>query len=466
MNKIEIIYGCADNGPQKKALEVLTELLLDYTLEYPICSKYRDDLPESGRLKIYIGTRANNRVFDSLAKAPLTRREEYRISVKDNTVFIEGFDDAGVLYGCMDFYNKYLIYREYRDCSDIYRFDPFDSPLPDFEYQSAPSVENRGIWTWGHVIYDYKGFIDNMVKLKMNLIIVWNDCVPVNAKEFVDYAHSCAIKVVFGFAWCWDTNCATFDPSTVKSFSPEILRTFEEQYGDVGADGIYFQSFTELNTDKINGTSIASAVTDFVNHTASLFFEKYPNLNLQFGLHATSVKNQLADIKLVDPRIKIVWENCGSFPFSYIPKDVKNFDATVEFSKQIALLRGQDDNFGVVTKGLTKLDWPSFEHINGSVCIGSSLRSTKENRIVRKHKVWKYLQAYWMTNADKAHDLVKALALVKDGKFDVTALVEDGMFEENIMFPVALFSEMLWDCRTDTDKLINEVGLRSYVDFA
>jgi hypothetical protein len=71
-----------------------------------------------------------------------------------------------------------------------------------------------------------------------------------------------------------------------------------------------------------------------------------------------------------------------------------------------------------------------------------------------------------MTNADKAHDLVKALALVKDGKFDVTALVEDGMFEENIMFPVALFSEMLWDCQSDTDKLINEVGLRSYVDFA
>lgn len=466
MQKIEIIYGANNNGPQKKAIELLTKILLDYTLEYPICTKYCDDLPDSDRLKIFIGTRANNGSIAKNAGAPLSRPEEYRITVKDNTVFIEGYDDAGVIYGCIDFYNKYLIYREYRDNPNIYRFDPFDSPLPDFEYQSAPAVENRGIWTWGHVIYDYKDFIDNMVKLKMNLIIVWNDCVPVNAKDFVDYAHSCAIKVVFGFAWCWDTNCATFDPTTVKNFSPEILRTFEEQYGDVGADGIYFQSFTELSADNINGTSIAASVTDFVNHTASLFFEKYPNLNLQFGLHATSVRNNLDDIKLVDPRIKIVWENCGCFPFSYIPKNVNDFDETVEFSKRIACLRGQEDNFGVVTKGLTKLDWTSFEHINGPVCIGSSLRSTKENRIVRKHKVWKYLQAYWMTNADKAHDLVKALAAVKNGAMDVTALVEDGMFEENIMFPVALFSEMLWDCQSDTDKLINEVGLRSYVDFA
>ena len=54
----------------------------------------------------------------------------------------------------------------------------------------------------------------------------------------------------------------------------------------------------------------------------------------------------------------------------------------------------------------------------------------------------------------------------KKGDFYITALVEDGMFEEKIMFPVALFSEMMWDCETDTDKMINEVALRNYVDFA
>lgn len=43
-----------------------------------------------------------------------------------------------------------------------------ESPLPDFELNSRPAVKNRGIWTWGHVIYDYRSFIDNMVMLKLN----------------------------------------------------------------------------------------------------------------------------------------------------------------------------------------------------------------------------------------------------------------------------------------------------------
>ena len=43
---------------------------------------------------------------------------------------------------------------------------------------------------------------------------------------------------------------------------------------------------------------------------------------------------------------------------------------------------------------------------------------------------------------------------------------EDGMFEENIYFPVALFSEMLWNADGDIKSIINEVALRSYVEFA
>lgn len=43
-----------------------------------------------------------------------------------------------------------------------------ESPLPDFELNSRPAVKNRGIWTWGHVIYDYRSFIDNMVMLKLS----------------------------------------------------------------------------------------------------------------------------------------------------------------------------------------------------------------------------------------------------------------------------------------------------------
>jgi hypothetical protein len=34
------------------------------------------------------------------------------------------------------------------------------------------------------------------------------------------------------------------------------------------------------------------------------------------------------------------------------------------------------------------------------------------------------------------------------------------------MYPVALYSEMLWDCEADLDTLMSEVALRGYVDFA
>ena len=62
--------------------------------------------------------------------------------------------------------------------------------------------------------------------------------------------------------------------------------------------------------------------------------------------------------------------------------------------------------------------------------------------------------------------MTRLMADVKKGDLYITALVEDGMFEENIMFPVALFSEMMLDCKTETQKMINEVALRNYVDFA
>lgn len=62
--------------------------------------------------------------------------------------------------------------------------------------------------------------------------------------------------------------------------------------------------------------------------------------------------------------------------------------------------------------------------------------------------------------------MVSELHRLKNGDLSVFALVEDGMFEENIMYPVALFSEMLWDCHADVKQLMSEVALRSYVAFS
>ena len=232
------------------------------------------------------------------------------------------------------------------------------------------------------------------------------------------------------------------------------------------ADGLYFQSFTELREDVIDGIVIADAVTEFVNNASKHFFEKYPDLEIQFGLHATSVREKLEYIEKVDPRIRIVWEDAGSFPFSYLPDAVEGFDETKELSKKIAVLRGANDRFGVVTKGFTKLNWRIFEYATGAYNIGSSTEFFKENRVLNKRKLWKYFQAHWITNAPIAYDIISAMANAKNGDLCITALVEDGMFENGIMFPVALYSEMLWDVKGDIKQMTSEVALRNYVTFA
>ena len=304
------------------------------------------------------------------------------------------------------------------------------------------------------------------MKLKLNRVVIWNDFAPANADEIVSYAHSCNIKVIWGFAWLWDTDCNRFELKNLEAFSEKILETYQKEYEKIGGDGIYFQTFTELNKDNIGGVIIAEAAAKFINKTAALFYEKYPEIEIQFGLHATSVNNRLEWIKTVDPRIRIVWENCGAFPFSNIPSDIEWFDETKRFVGKIAHLRGKEDRFGVVTKGLVNLDWENFEHAHGPQLIGVSSENMKKNRIERKSRIWRYVQACWLINSDKAYEMVKEMVRLKEGNIYILALVEDGMFEKNIMYPVALYSEMLWDCRGDQKELMKEVALRSYVSFA
>lgn len=466
MKKIAIVYGALETSIQKKALEQISSVVLEQTMEYPVCVKYSDFKDAENFTCIYIGTKKDNPYIAKESNKNLTKEEEYYISVADDRVIIEGYDDAGVLYGCVDFYNKYIVEFENRNLHLAYFLDIFaQDELPEYECVSSPSVKNRGIWTWGHVIYNYKGFIDNMLKLKLNTIIIWNDFVPVNADEMIAYAHSCNVKVIWGFSWLWDVSCASVDMNTIYDSIDGILEKFEKEYRHLNVDGIYFQSFTELTTDKIGDVLIADAVTNFVNEAAARFFDKFGEMELQFGLHATSVKEKLEYIKNVDPRVRLYWEDCGSFPFAYIPKDIENYDETKDFVIKTTHLR-EGEKYGAVTKGIVCLDWGEFEHLAGSFYISKCSKKVAHNRVDRKNRIWRYIQSYWFVNADKAYDMVKTMCEETGGDLFITALVEDGMFEENVMYPVAIYSEMLWDVNCDLKEMMSSVALRSYVEFA
>ena len=465
MKKIAIVYGSAE-GIQKRALEQLTEIVLDCTGEYPVCLPAESYAGEDYRC-IYVGTKQNNAFLSALPSEPLTEPESYHILVTEDAVYIEGFDDGGVLYGCADFYGRYIAPRENADASENHIINILGlDKMPAFGLTSAPAIKHRGLWTWGHVIYDYKGYLDNMAKLKMNEVVIWNDFAPINGADIVAYAHERNIKVIWGYSWFWDTDCAAIDINGALENAASVLAQYEREYRHLGGDGIYFQSFTELSADNIGGICIAEAVTALVNKAAAMFFERYPDLELQFGLHADSVREKLPFIANTDPRVRIVWENCGAFPFAYIPHQVENFDDTCRFVREICHLRGENERFGAVTKGMVKLDWSAFEHPKGPVSIGIGSKNWYNNRIERKRRIWRYIQAYWMAYADYARRMAELMAEETGGDTHITALVEDGMFEQQIMFPAALYAEMLWDPGRDTKELLSEVALRSYVEFA
>lgn len=465
MKKSVIVYG-TNSGVQRKAIEVLTQILLDATGEFPACFSAAHYETDPEHRIFWIGTKESNLYIRKHSKAVLTRPEEYAIAVADDSVIIEGSDDAGVLYGCVDFNNRYLTLHRLTHRSDPYFRDVFQDRLPNDFIQSHPDIRNRGLWTWGHVIYDYRGYFDNMMLLKMNTVIIWNDHVPVNAADIIEYAHGCNIRVIWGFAWLWSTNCNNVSMEMLEAESRRIADLYEREYAHLQGDGIYFQSFTELDQEYIDGVLIADAVTRFVNDTAARIFEKHPQLELQFGLHANSVSQKLAFIRNTDPRIRIVWENCGAFPFDYLPEQVENFRETKEFVGQITRLRGDEERFGVVLKGLTKLDWGAFEHQMGPAFLGTSSIQMQQNRLDRKKNIWHLMQAGWIVHADKAYEMICLLRDQTEGDLHVTALVEDGMFEKKLYYPVALLGEMLWDCGGDLKALTYRVAMRDNVEFA
>lgn len=466
MKKTVIVYGRLETPIEKRAVRELSVILFDRLGTYPTCVPYEDMPSSDTHHLIFVGTKENHPFIRACSKNRLSVPESYEIRVENGIAVIEGYDEAGVLYGVLDFENRYILPLSLTGTTAYFQNFFEKETLPDFSYTGVPSVKTRGLWTWGHVIYDYRAYFDNMLKLKMNSVIIWNDFAPVNCREIVEYAHECNIKVFFGFSWLWDTDCNRFDLSSLDGLSEEIFEKYQKEYAHSGADGIYFQTFTELNKEHIGGILIAEAATNFVNRTAALFYRAYPDIHLQFGLHAMSVRNRLEFIELVDRRIEIVWEDCGAFPFAYLPTRTENFDETLAFLSKIAHLRGEDDFFGVVTKGFVNLHWPSFVHAEGAQHIGVSSDTVREKRLAEKRKLWRYIQAGWMQNADKAYEMVRETVRLKRGNCSVHALVEDGMFEEKIMYCVALYAEMLFSCDDDLQKLSYEVALRDGISFA
>jgi hypothetical protein len=284
----------------------------------------------------------------------------------------------------------------------------------------------------------------------------------------VEYAHSFGIKVIWGFSWGWGLKCdailENYGAKALAEIKANVIETYEREYKNTGCDGIYFQSFTELSSQSVGGVCVAEAVTELVNDISGALLEKYPALNLQFGLHATSVKDNLEFISKVDPRVRIVWENLGSFPYSYHTDDIADAEATLEFTEKLLSLRGEGERFGAVFKGMLKLDWSEFEHFSAPYILGERNRKYIAQRTAKKELLWKIQTAGWIKNAEYVRRTAELIA-ASGRDAVVQGLIEDGMLESKISVPAAIYAQFLWNPYEKESEAINTATRISYTEF-
>lgn len=449
--------------------------IVDAYLPYPLAvtEESAEQTPQklSGENLIIMGTPGcGETISHLLADGTLAKEghaEGYSIRIMTSpwnpdrqVVLLYGADEAGLLHAVHTFDREYICdILRYKAATFNHRHEPFLETCSEWTKQSYPKVAKRGIWCWGHKIYDYRRFLYNMSALSMNTLTIWNDHVPYNAPEFLAEAHRRGISVYWGYSACWGIDGVDpADPEQQKKWADHVVDTYLNQYYALGGDGVYFQSFTETNQQEIGGVPIAELVAHWADNICKELHRVDPKLDIQFGIHATSVRERYQALDAIDKDVSIIWEDCGGFPYDYSPSNRDSAETALDYTEKLLHINGKDTRFGVVLKGFAYLDWGHFSHYdNGSVVIGEAQDSYLEARKQYLAYTWQKVRPYWIVNADKLKNWCRLVSEADIREVNVTALVEDGMFESTIDTSVALYASLLWDWDQDLLHLIPHI---------
>lgn len=421
---------------------------------------------------LFLGTLQSNASLKALAEmgvfTPPGQAEGFCIKVTASPygenrkiAVLCGTDPSGALYAVRDFAHEYVARQQFNHFNTVYNipFKLFVDEMPDFTHACSPYFPLRGAWTWGHTILDYRRFIEHMSRFKLNCLTLWNDFVPVNAGDIIRYAHDRGIRVIWGYTWCWGEQVDPDNPEDVQKWQKRVLSTYEAQYRDIGIDGIYFQSFTEHSGEQINGRDTAELAADWVNQLAAPLLEKYPDIWLQFGLHATYVTNKLSAFQRIDPRISIVWEDFPAFPFHHDPQNIAKLEETLQMVQETSALRGETEKYGLVMKGLTMTNWLNFENQKGPFVLGESDEMYAAQRTEQVKFIWRYADTYWSKNL---HAVLKSMQAVQNPQNPhtlVSVLLEDGMWEDHPWKSGAVFAEAAWNPNRTAEDILEQISL-------
>ena len=462
----KLLYSSC-SGVEGRALEYLTGEIGKYILRDPgvyavftlPCEKVTSDsLPDCDA--IVLGTLTENpllrrfiRAEEIPAKGSLVRIVSNPEQAGKQLILIAGSDPVNVLYGAID-----LMERIVPDSAPVsgdnlhYQNRVFRVPFPERDFANTPATDAvRSVFTWGHTINDYREYLRNLARMKFNRVILWNEYPVLNAQEVIDYAHSWGIEVYWGFAWGWSVNCAESMEQDVETLSDSIVEEWKTLWRGMGGDGIYFQTFTEQWRDEVNGESIARKAIEVVNRTAGRIFAEAPDLKIIFGLHLVSVKNELPVIATADPRLEILWENCGNFPHN----TGGLVDPAADMAAVEKLLEDKIHPLGFVLKCQMMMDWVDFKHQAGPYVLGCASPEVVAHDRAFADQFWKFMEQDWLKHGRVAYDVVKRLHSARVAELNLV-----GNLTGKLHFPTMLAAELFWNTDEDYETIFARVMQR------
>lgn len=452
-----LIYGKFASVERTAVIEL--QKLLQYYVPYTLVVEQAGDVTEYEHLAL-VGTLRSNPLIARLVEQKFlpepTDAQGYAVALMDSPwkpgcrlLVVAGADEAGVLHGVQEAAALLFCGGSLLDGIGASGWGTYLEAVEPFSIREAPGIPNRGLWTWGYPIASYRRYLDNMMRLKMNMLTIWNDQVPLNVEDVIAYAHARGIRVILGFHWGWGHK-GSVDLSKAEDrlrIQKSVLETYRSKYAHLSHDGIYFQTLTEHKDLELAGRSTAHWVVQLVNATAAELLSEFPKLAIQCGLHATSIGDRYGDLAGLDSRVTIVWEDCGGqIPYSYFPvQEVEvsaDFGAVLEYSKKLAVLR-PETKFALVPKGWSCIRWQRDFENHGAFILGEKSALSSRERLFFRRNEWDRINAHWYENYPLAARFYREMLAVNPD-ITATALVEDGAFEEVIQPSVALFAETLW----------------------
>ena len=363
-----------------------------------------------------------------------------------------GADDAGTLYGVRDLTHYHM--------SELLQALQGRAPARPILFSDAPRIANRGLWTWAGRIYDYRGYLDHMSEWKMNLLVVWNRVVPTNAREVITYAHHRGIRVVWGYSWAWEHQVCPSNKAQRQEWKERVLATYRSQYAPLHPDGIYFQVFTEAQLCRCPACrrkTEGQLVYEWCQPIIEALLKENPSLWVQAGLHyLPDMGESYSALARLDPRVAIIWEDLGAFPFTYEPTETTGSKQANELVTTLGRIRSGREDFGLVVKGFYNGLWgPSQSEPMGVTGAAEPRRLAQDEELVA---TWARRERAWRANLPMYLATVRTMAQSPARGKTLLALVENGLWEARQWLPVVLFAEGAWNPDRPAKELISQAA--------